>query len=286
MERGIRQMENSETVTKDRQQEATEHGPAAGSGNASQPFVGRWNHLVSTTNWEKGRIISEWRQSLVDVKRPAREYADDAWARLVGAVTAQHVGRLRRVHDRFGTTYKEYKGLYWSHFHAALDWVDAEMWLEGAVQSKWSVSQMRRQRWEAMGAVESERPLDEDVVVADLDEDVDPKIGGDAAPLRVPDSVAEVQGPPIPEGADFGEEDEDSSRARMDDAGRSAEETMPLVRPFANLAELPDDLAEAFEAFKLAVLRHKADGWRQISLNDVLGALESLKELAWAPSVD
>ena len=29
---------------------------------ASQPFVGRWNALVSTTNWEKGRIIGDWRE--------------------------------------------------------------------------------------------------------------------------------------------------------------------------------------------------------------------------------
>ena len=27
----------------------------------SSPFVGRWNELVSTTNWEKGRLIGEWR---------------------------------------------------------------------------------------------------------------------------------------------------------------------------------------------------------------------------------
>ncbi len=279
-------MEKTKTLTKDPQPAATELVSAAGLNETSQPFVGRWNHLISTTNWEKGRIIAEWRQSLLDAKRPAREYSDDAWARLVGAVTGQHAGRLRRVYDRFGKTYEDFQGLYWSHFHAAMDWVNAEMWLEGAVQSKWSVSQMRRQRWEAMGAVESERPLDEEIVVAELDEDVDPAVARDAATQRVPDSVAEVQGPPIPEGADFGDEDEGGTRARVDDAGRAADEAIPLVRPFANLAELPDDLADAFEAFKLAILRHKAEGWRQISLNDVLGTLESLKELAWAPSVD
>ena len=29
--------------------------------DASRAFVGKWHTLVSTTNWEKGRIISEWR---------------------------------------------------------------------------------------------------------------------------------------------------------------------------------------------------------------------------------
>ena len=30
---------------------------------ASDSFVGRWNTLVSTTNWEKGRIIQQWREA-------------------------------------------------------------------------------------------------------------------------------------------------------------------------------------------------------------------------------
>ena len=279
-------MEKTKTLAKDRQPAAAPAAVTAASNDASQPFVGRWNHLVSTTNWEKGRIITEWRQALIDTDRPARAYSDETWARLVGFVTGQHTGRLRRVYERFGQTYKEYRGLYWSHFHAALDWDDAEMWLEGAVQSKWSVSQMRRQRWEATGAVESERPLDEEIVVAELDEDVDPAVARDSAVQRIPDKFAEVQGRPIPEGADFGDEDEAGAHSRSGGAAERAEESIPLVRPFANLAELPDDLADAFEAFKLAILRHKADGWRQISLDDVMAALESLKELAWAPSVD
>ena len=199
-------MEKTNTLVKDRQHATAETAVTAVSDDSSQPFVGRWNHLVSTTNWEKGRIIAEWRQALIDADRPAREYSDEAWSRLVGFVTGQHAGRLRRVYERFGQTYEEYRGLYWSHFHAALDWDDAEMWLEGAVQSKWTVSQMRRQRWEATGAVESERPLDEEIVVAEVDEDVDPAVARDAAAQRVPEEWAEVQGPPIPEGPDFGDE--------------------------------------------------------------------------------
>ena len=31
---------------------------------ATQQYVGRWNQLVSTTNWEKGRIIIQWRDAL------------------------------------------------------------------------------------------------------------------------------------------------------------------------------------------------------------------------------
>ena len=81
--------------------------------------------------------------------------SDEAWSREVGGVSPQHVGRLRRTYERFGAVHKQYPGLYWSHFQAALDWPDAEMYLEGAVQNDWSVSQMRNQRWEVSAAARS-----------------------------------------------------------------------------------------------------------------------------------
>jgi len=114
----------------------------------SKPFIGQWNTLVSTTNWDKGQIICLWRKQLEHEGVKANEYSDEAWSQLVGGVTPQHVGRLRRCYDRFGHVFGEYNGIFWSHFYAALDWDDAEMWLEGAVQNKWSVSGMRKERWE------------------------------------------------------------------------------------------------------------------------------------------
>ena len=282
-------MEKTNTLVKDRQHATAETAVTAVSDDSSQPFVGRWNHLVSTTNWEKGRIIAEWRQALIDADRPARECTDEAWSRLVGFVTGQHTGRLRRVYERFGKTCQEYRGLYWSHFHAALDWDDAEMWLEGAVESKWTVSQMRRQRWEATGAVESERPVDEEIVVAELDEDIDPRWL-----VKPPPNACRRSGPKF-KGRRFRKAPISATRVKAKPQPTPAPTPLPPNKPrtqfrscapFANLAELPEDLADAFEAFKLAILRHKAEGWRQVSLDDVTGALESLKELAWAPSVD
>ena len=64
---------------------------------AATEYVGRWNRLVSTTNWEKGRIISEWRAAMQQADAAAASYTDDAWSQQVGGVTPQHVGRLRRV---------------------------------------------------------------------------------------------------------------------------------------------------------------------------------------------
>ena len=56
------------------------------------------------------------------------------------------------------------------------------------------------------------------------------------------------------------------------------------IRPFARLVELPDDMAEAFESFKLSILRHKLNGWLEISCDGVVDTLDALKQLAKAPS--
>ena len=55
---------------------------------------------------------------------------------------------------------------------------------------------------------------------------------------------------------------------------------------FENIKELPEDLADAFEAFKLAILQHKTMDWQEISREDVLASLDALKELASTPTPD
>ena len=117
----------------------------------STEFLGQWNRLISTTNWEKGRIICQWRDKLIEAAAPPSSVTNEAWSRWVGNVSPQHAGRLRRVYQRFGSVYYDYSGLYWSHFQAALDWDDAEMGLEGATRTGWSIAQMRYQRWETIG---------------------------------------------------------------------------------------------------------------------------------------
>lgn len=257
---------------------------------ASQPYIGRWHRLVSTTNWEKGRIICEWRDSLEKKKASAREYSDEAWSRLVGCVTAQHVGRLRRVYVRFGNEHQTYEGLYWSHFQAAIDWDDAEMYLEGAVREGWSVSQMRRTRWEAMGAVASQKPRDEDAVAAELDEDFEP--GEHAAPESdaLSTSYGEVTDPRSADRKGASDEKEVTARDRVDEVAAQVDEApsaeVEPVRPFEEIGELPDDVADAFEQMKLAILRHKSDDWHDITRDEMLAVLDSLKELALAPSID
>ena len=89
-------------------------------------------------------------------------------------------------------------------------------------------------------------------------------------------------------GPDFGDEPASGgsdAHHRTATAAHVAEtEPATVVRPFENLPELPDDLAEAFDTFKLAILHHKTDGWKQISCDAVLESLNALKALALAPS--
>lgn len=265
---------------------------------ASEEFIGRWNRLVSTTNWDKGRIIHEWRTALIASGAATTEYSDEAWSRMVGGVTGQHAGRLRRVYERFGDVYDQYAGLFWSHFQSTLDWDDAEMWLEGSVQNRWSVAEMRRRRWETMGAVEADKPRDSDVVSSEVDEDYSADessttSSADASSSNAEDSdrlVADdyMSEARSPAGPDFGDEDDvpadSGARDSLHDASDVATTTTQLVRPLADLPELPEDLGAAFEAFQLAILRHKGNEWSEISCDDVLVCLDALKALAVAPS--
>jgi hypothetical protein len=251
----------------------------------SAQFVGRWNHLISTSNWEKGRIISQWRISLADAGAPAGEYADEVWAKRVGGVSPQHVGRLRRVFDRFDEVRGDYEGLYWSHFHAAVDWEDAEMWLEGGVQNGWSVKQMMNQRWETLGSPEGSEPSDEDVVASEPDEDIETNPTADS---EMQGEVAVVEDV----GSDADDEYEDDEEGEYDSdesdspTATSASSTATQVRPFESLPGLPEDLQEAMEMFKLSIVRHKLLGWDEISRDDLLACLDALRTLAMTPPVE
>jgi hypothetical protein len=271
----VRLMSNSATIAVD---------------ETSAPFLGQWNRLVSTTNWEKGRIILQWRQALLAAGGPAAEYSDEAWSLRVGNVTGQHVGRLRRVYERFDALRAELTALYWSHFQAALDWEDAEMWLEGAEQSGWSVAEMRRQRWETLGAIETDRPPMEDVAGQPLDEDSDAADSditsstaiGHQLTSRRTQGLADGNGDERSQGSTRSADGLSEDAAPDDDQPEESDSNSP--GPFAHLAEMPDDMGEAFEALKLSIIRHKFAGWQQISRDDVLTAVDALRELALAPA--
>jgi len=245
----------------------------------SKPFVGQWNQLISTTNWEKGEIICKWRKALRNDNAPSSSWSDEKWSQLVGGVSSQHVGRLRRTSERFGVTFHDYKGLFWSHFYASLDWDDAEMWLEGAVQNEWSVSQMRKKRWETLGGLPEDEPQDDEIVAVEPHEETQSLALSD----RVREKEREYVEGPRHEGPDFGDEEESTSgkRDRGEPIGEQEKPkpTSDGTRPFESFTDLPADVSAAADSFKIAIIRHRADGWKEISHADMLGLLDALKQL-------
>lgn len=247
----------------------------------STEFLGRWNRLISTTNWEKGRIIHDWRTALITAGADVEEYSDEAWAARVGQVSGQHVGRLRRAHERFGATHDDYPHLYWSHFQAAIEWHDAEMWLEGAVHNSWSVAAMRRQRAEAMGQLEADQAAGE-TLAADYDEDIDPANNSTKDLLKSHADFDDRAGGPAAEGPDFGDDGESATATvkRNDDASEDGEPGVPNnARAFAELPSLPEDLSTVFEDLKLAVLRHKVTNWQAVQPSEIRQHLDAIQTL-------
>ena len=260
-------------------QESPQSDVAVLEGTAEQ-FVGQWNRLVSTTNWEKGRIICQWREALMTSGAAVTEYSDEAWTQLVGGVTSQHVGRLRRVYQRFGEVCDQYPGLYWSHFQAALEWDDAEMWLEGAIRNEWSISQMRGKRWETLGT-----PPEQQLAEIEADGlDVEPKTTETSA--SADGSAASSQSSAVqPIAAEVATSEKTKSSAKESPAStatQSPAETSKRIRLKVDVEELPDDLAEAFEAFKLAIIAHRLEGWSETTPAVVVECLDALRELALA----
>ena len=173
-------------------------------------------------------------------------------------------------------------GLYWSHFQAALDWDDAEMWLEGAVQNGWSIAQMQGERSRTLGALVEEQV---EAAAVEMDEDA-----FDAPADRPPEGAAPSAGD---SGGEISFVDEVSVNAESDgeaaghdfaDVAGSHDEATPPLRPFENLPDLPADLREAFDSFKLAIVHHRIAKWQEVSQADVLATLEALRQLALAPA--
>jgi hypothetical protein len=220
------------------------------------------------------------------------EYSDEAWAQLVGGVTSQHVGRLRRVNQRFGEVTEQYADLFWSHFQAALDWDDAEMWLEGSIQNGWSVSQMRGKRWETHGTPPEEQRQETDLDNTEMQGTAEaeaPFAEGEAEPTKnesgVSPSTATIDSPNDSSSTKASEKDTSDSSDDAPRAEAEAESVPPVekrTRLSVDVESLPDDLAEAFESFKLAIIAHRRENWRDTSTESVVECLEALRQLVLA----
>ena len=262
---------------------------------ASKPFVGRWLKLASETNWEKGRIILEWRNALIASEASSSQYSDEAWSNRVGFVTCQHVGRLRRVYERFGETYNEYPKLYWSHFWAAIDWDDAELWLEGASSSRWSITQMCRMRAESMQLPEGQTALgfvasetqriesetDDGFLESTSSATGEQSKGREAASDQDEDSPNRgkegFESRPLNEDPDFGDQDIQATGNSTPTLQSTDDDPIVARNPFEGLGKLPLDIVEALDPLKLSILRYRSNQWQGFSKQQMLDLIEALK---------
>ena len=249
-------------------------------------YVGFWNLLVSKTNWEKGKVIHSWRTKLQEAGLPRRVYSDDAIASRIGNVSPQHVGRLRRVYERFGSE-PTLPGLYWSHYQAALDWDDAEVWLQKASDEKLSVAQTRVARWEKMGAKLQTKPKDEDIVASEPDEDVNPfndsNVEGfvSANETETTRDEAEKEKTKKAKKPKKGENPlgEFAGDAEPWEGSETVFTTRDVLDAFSQLEPLPGDFMEAVEAFKTAIIQRKIEKWLDATPVQVAQYLSELKRL-------
>lgn len=141
---------------------------------------------------------------------------------------------------------------------------------------------MRQQRWEANGSPAAEQPQAADIVATDTDEDVVIPAQGGGSEGRYQDEPDGISAGPVRDEPDFG--DEPSTPQGVADPGDEQDNldgvsAPSLVQPFAGLPSLPPDLSEALEMFKLSIIRHKADQWRDVAPETVTQALDALKIL-------
>ena len=270
-------------------------------------FIGFWNRLVSQTNWEKGRVINTWRTKLLDAQLPRSLWSDESISRRIGNVSSQHVGRLRRVFERFGDAacYREndrFANLYWSHYQAALDWDDAEEWLEKASNELLSVALMRIARWEKYGAPASKKPKPEEIISAEPDEDVNPmndsdadiidigSMSGDTADdARTSEKKKKTEENAVSDEQAFDYSGDPEIGAELDRVRGSDEVWTPpvrttddVLRTFSELPKLPDELADPMNSVKMAILDQRLAGWDAETQESAVAWLRRLAELAAA----
>ena len=92
-----------------------------------------------------------------------------------------------------------------------------------------------------------------------------------------------VEGP-VHEGPDFGDEDGGKGKSSKGDgvatlADEDSEVEEFIAKPFESFTDLPEDVLDALNAFKIAIITHKTAEWEDVSRDDMMDLLDALKQL-------
>ena len=156
----------------------------------------------------KGRIIFEWRQALEATGVDWQQYSDEAWSRRVGNVSGQHVGRLRRVFERFGVS-RDLPGALLEPLSSGRSiGMTPRCGSKEPCKAPGRSPRCGTSAWQAFGGAGAEQSSDADQAEAELDEDFSPE------------SQTEIRDPADSSGRAFDADrsvDEDESQAESAD---------------------------------------------------------------------
>jgi hypothetical protein len=146
---------------------------------------------------------------------------------------------------------------------------------------------MRRTRSEATIAAGKEPEREEELIASELDDGF-VALATDEEAEESPFDGDGSSGP-LDEGPDFGDENTftegDPGRIEAADSSNTGDEflegtEMLRENPFASLGELPPDVAESLEQFKLTIIRHRSSSWMDISHTKMLQVIDALRTFA------
>lgn len=205
---------------------------------------------ISTCNWKLGECASKWNLNW------ARGRGDGDFGMAVG-MSGDQIYQRRRVWERWGG--KAVPALSWSHFYAALNWDDADDYLEWSYANSATVAEMRAYRT-AKTAQEFLPPAGER--------------GGD--PFESEDPFGEGE-----EGAgtDSGGTEAEGEEGGTEPEGTDSEEEQPPRRRRSGREE-PEGEPDPKEAFH----NHKARTVKTIEA--LMRAIDDFKNMASLPKHD
>jgi hypothetical protein len=151
---------------------------------------------------------------------------------------------------------------------------------------------MRGKRWETHGnagdppADEAIAPFDEDAALLPDGEAASAAGGPTNSSTTSIDADADEEGEEAESDADESDEESSSSSSESSDYESPASPAKSRSRLNVEVGDLPDDIADAFEAFKLAIIAQRRLGWGETTPEAVIECLDALRALALAPSDD
>jgi hypothetical protein len=203
--------------------------------DSEEELIRRAQDALNHCNWVIGECAAQWTQ------RYARGRTDADFGLKIG-LSGDQVYQRRRVWETFSDVRESYLRVRWSHFYAAVNWVDAAECLQWADETSATVAEMKAWRRAQHGEDLSERSEDETAAAAWALDALSPTVGVVRVPPHEGMRSDESRGPRERERPPW----EEPEHATLTAAGRELEPGNEAYAPFGKSARgaAPTDVAE------------------------------------------